>query len=129
MVLDDLSEYLSEQGFGTVGVDIFVGIIPSQPLEFICLTQEYGYDVHYTLEERPYRYVEDRIIMMCKNPNYKLAVEKSDAVLLALGSIHNQKINETFYLHVAPEHPSYLLDIDVQRSCFIGGYIRVFRYT
>lgn len=127
-VLDDLGLYLEENGLGTLGQTIFLGVIPSEPASFIVITSEYGYDVHYTMEERNMRYEENRLIVLAKDPQYNVAQQKAQQIYVLLGAIHNQNINGRFYLRVSPEHPVYFFEIDAQRNNFLGFYVKTFNY-
>jgi hypothetical protein len=124
-VLDDLGLYLQENGFGQLGSTIFLGVLPSEPVSYLALTEEYGYDVYYTLEEVQMRYEEPRLIVWSKNPRYEVARSIAQDVYKLFGAIHNQTINGIRYLSCKPEHPPYFNEIDPQRNVFIIFYMEV----
>lgn len=125
--LDDLALYLENNNFGVRGTSIFLGIIPSEPRSFICITQEYGYDSHKVFGIQGIAYDEPRLIVLSKDPLYQTAYEKCDQVYRLFGEVNNQVINETFYLSLLPEMPPYFFEMDAQRDVFIGFYLHVFR--
>lgn len=124
-VLDDLGQFLVQNNFGQLGSTIFLGVLPSEPVAFIALTEEYGYDVYYTLEEPQMRYEEPRLIVWVKNPRYEVARNTSQNIYKLFGAVHNQTINGVRYLACKPEHPPYFNEIDPQRNVFIIFYMEV----
>lgn len=101
-MLSDISTYLKNQGVGTPGTDIFLGLMPNQPDNCIALFEYAGSppDLHWNGE---YPGLQVRV----RNKSYAAARAKIGEVAKKLHGLHEQTLSGTRYLlikaHGAPE--------------------------
>lgn len=93
MLLDDIANYLQTQGIGTVGTDIFRGLMPDQPDNCIALFEYAGSppDLHWNGE---YPGLQVRV----RNKSYSAGRAKIGAVVDVLHGLTEQVLGTTRYL-------------------------------
>lgn len=93
MLLDDIASHLQSQGIGTVGTNIFKGLLPDQPDNCIALFEYAGSppDLHW---EGEYPGLQVRV----RNKSYSAGREKIGSVVSKLHGLCEQTINSTRYL-------------------------------
>ena len=69
---DDIAEYLEDQSLGTVGTDIFVGQLPDDPDNAICVAQTAGKPPDY-LGAQEYAGIQIRVRNTDHDTGYALA--------------------------------------------------------
>ena len=101
-MLSDISTYLKNQGVGTPGTDMFLGLMPDQPDNCIALFEYAGSppDLHWNGE---YPGLQVRV----RNKSYAAARTKIGEVAKKLHGLHEQTLSDTRYLLIrargAPE--------------------------
>lgn len=92
-MLVDISTFLATKKVGTVGVDIFSGLMPDQPDSCIALFEYAGSppDLHWAGE---YPGLQVRV----RNKSYAAARAKIGEVMTALHGLHEQTLSGTRYL-------------------------------
>ena len=92
-MLNDISTYLQAQGVGTVGTDIFLGLMPDQPDNCIALFEYAGSppDLHW---EGEYPRLQVRV----RDKSYAAARAKIGTVAALLHGLHEQVLSDTRYL-------------------------------
>jgi hypothetical protein len=92
-MLNDIGTYLQDQGVGTVGTDIFLGLMPDQPDNCIALFEYAGSppDLHWNGE---YPGLQVRV----RNKSYAAARTKIGEAMIALHGLHEQTLSGTRYL-------------------------------
>ena len=92
-MLSDIGNYLQAQGIGTLGTNIFLGMIPDKPDNCIALFEYAGSppDLHWNGE---YPGLQVRV----RNKSYAAARTKIGEVMAALHGLHEQTLSGTRYL-------------------------------
>ena len=93
MMLKEVGTYLQTQGIGTLGADIFLGLMPDQPDSCIVLFEYAGSppDLHWNGE---YPGLQVRV----RNKGYAAARTKIGEVIDKLHGLHEQTLCGTRYL-------------------------------
>ena len=93
MMLKEIGTYLQTQGIGTLGADIFLGLMPDQPDNCIALFEYAGGppDLHWAGE---YPGLQVRV----RNKGYAAARTKIGEVMDELHGLHEQTLHGTRYL-------------------------------
>ena len=94
-MLSDISTYLKNQGVGTPGTDMFLGLMPDQPDNCIALFEYAGSppDLHWNGE---YPGLQVRV----RNKSYAAARTKIGGAMTALHGLHETVLGGTRYLLV-----------------------------
>ena len=92
-MLCEISTYLKNQGVGTPGTDMFLGLMPDQPDNCIALFEYAGSppDLHWNGE---YPGLQVRV----RNKSYAAARTKIGEAMTALHGLHEQTLSDTRYL-------------------------------
>ena len=92
-MLSDISTYLKNQGVGTPGTDMFLGLMPDRPDNCIALFEYAGSppDLHWNGE---YPGLQVRV----RNKSYAAARTKIGEVMEKLHGLHEQTLSGTRYL-------------------------------
>ena len=92
-MLIDISTYLKNQGVGTPGTDMFLGLMPDQPDNCIALFEYAGSppDLHWNGE---YPGLQVRV----RNKSYAAARTKIGEVMAKLHGLYEQTLSGTRYL-------------------------------
>jgi len=93
VMLNDMGTYLQYQGIGTLGTDLFLGLMPDQPDNCIALFEHAGTppDLHWSGE---YPGLQVRV----RNKSYAAARTKIGEVAKKLHGLHEQTLSGTRYL-------------------------------
>ena len=91
-MLSDIGNYLQAQGIGTLGTNIFLGLMPDQPDNCVALFEYAGSppDLHW---EGEYPGLQVRV----RNKGYAAAREKIEEVVTELHGAHELTLNGTRY--------------------------------
>lgn len=92
-MLREIGTYLATKSIGTVGTDIFLGLMPDQPDNCIALFEYAGSppDLHWNGE---YPGLQVRV----RNKSYAAARTKIGEAMTALHGLHEQTLSGTRYL-------------------------------
>ncbi len=92
-MLSDIGNYLQAQGIGTLGTNIFLGLMPDEPANCIALFEYAGSppDLHWNGE---YPGLQVRV----RNKSYAAARTKIGEVMEKLHGLHEQTLSGTRYL-------------------------------
>lgn len=118
MLLEDIGQYLQSQGIGTLGVDIFLGILPSESDNCIALFEYAGSppDLHWNGEY-------PGLQVMVRNADYPAGRVKIEQVKNTLHGLYEQVLNGTRYLLIkAKQSPECLGLDDNQRYEFVINF-------
>ena len=120
MLLDDITDYLSSSGVGTVGDTIFKGLLPSNAPEVCVIVYETGgvqpiramsSAVGSVVVERP------RIQVVCRAGEYDYAIARSKAqqIYALLEGFSERTINNVTYKYIAAVQSPFLMSRDKDR--------------
>ena len=93
MMLKEIGTYLQSQGMGTLGADLFLGLMPDQPDNCIALFEYAGSppDLHW---EGEYPRLQVRV----RDKSYAAARAKIGSIVALLHGLHEQVLSNTRYL-------------------------------
>lgn len=97
MMLNEIGSYLQAQGAGTLGVDMYLGLMPEQPDNCIAIFEYAGNPPALTHDggiERPGLQVKVR------NTSYPAGRSKISEVVNVLHRLSNETINGTRYIFI-----------------------------
>ena len=106
-MLSDIGNYLQVQGIGTLGTNIFLGMVPDKPDNCIVLFEYAGSppDLHWNGE---YPGLQVRV----RNKSYTAARTKIGEVMAALHGLHEQTLSGTRYLLIKARSSPEILKRD-----------------
>lgn len=93
MMLNEIGTYLQSQEIGTLGANLFLGLMPDQPDNCIALFEYAGSppDLHW---EGEYPGLQVRV----RNKSYAMARAKIEQIRDLLHGLHDKKLSGTRYL-------------------------------
>lgn len=109
MLLDDIGNYLQSEGIGTIGTDIFLGLLPDTPDNCVALLEVEGkppYLAYGVDEERPVLQVKVR------NTQYAAGRSKIEDVVTLLHVLHNTTLGGKRYLSIVAAQSPYSMGYD-----------------
>jgi hypothetical protein len=130
VLLDAIAQYLEGQGLGTVGTDIFKGIMPDSP-DFCSAIFEYGgsspvramaANAGSMLAENPSFQVCTRSNRMGSNNAYPTARNKVEALYTALDGYSGNLSGTSYYWIEAVSSPAYLTTDENGRYLFVCNF-------
>ena len=106
-MLSDIGNYLQVQGIGTLGTNIFLGMVPDKPDNCIVLFEYAGSppDLHWNGK---YPGLQVRV----RNKSYAAARTKIGEVMAALHGLHEQTLSGTRYLLIKARSSPEILKRD-----------------
>lgn len=130
MVLDDLADLASSQGHGTVGTDLFKGLLPAQPDACVAILGPYGGAppveamagaAGRALAERP------RVQVVARAPRHDAAHKKARDLWRSLDGLPARSINGVAYLSVFALQTPFHLETDGNGRAVIACNYEVVR--
>lgn len=117
MLLDDVGDYLSSGGLGTVGTDIFKGWMPDAPPAAIAIYETGGRAPDHSMASTAGAAVAvewPRVQVVCRADSfdYDAARTKAHSVFKLLDGLPPRAINGVSYLWGAAVQSPFLLDRD-----------------
>ena len=114
MLLDDIADYLSTQGVGTVATDLFKSIMPDAPDDCIALFESGGHDPLHTMGAQAGQAVLERptLQVLCRSSRYDSARALALQVDQVLNGARDLTINGISYQWIVARHPPIQLGRD-----------------
>lgn len=106
MILDEMADYLSTQGYGTVcssgDFGIFKGRAPEAPYRCIALFEYGGLPAIHTMSSSPGQASPEqpRMQVYVRSPNYSSGRAKMNSIWKALDQLANVTMNGTPYYYI-----------------------------
>ncbi len=116
MILDDIADYLSSGGIGSVGTDIFKGYLPDTPDVVTVVFETEGLGAYHTMNADPGRAVAERpaVRVVCRSEmgGYESARTMARSVFRLLEGLPTRDINGVDYKWGAARRSPYLFGRD-----------------
>lgn len=126
MLLDDIGDYLSSQGIGTVGTDIFKGFLPEATTAAVALYETGGRGPDVAMGAGPIGSTVamewPRVQVVCRADEYDYATARSKAhdIFKLLHGMPARVINSTSYQWAAAVQSPYLMGRDESNRVLIS---------
>ena len=129
MLLDDLADYLSTQGIGTVGTDIFKAMSPDTPDDVVVLYESGGFPAEHTMTTGPGQAVLERptVQIVCRSARYDSAREVAHQVDQILNGARDTIINGITYRWIEAMQPPFHISRDARDRQEVGCNYRIQR--
>lgn len=118
----DIANYLQTHGVGTVGTDIFVGVMPASPADVVTL-YDYGGEpsfLHWGGEEA-------RVQVVARSASYLTAEAKVRSLYEMLHGLAETTVGTRRVLLVQALQPPFLLTRDDQGRSLVACNFRILR--
>lgn len=94
-IVNDIADYLEDQGLGTVGTTIFVGYEPDSPANCICIFDTGGVTPSIDLPtKRP------TFQILIRSANYTTGKANLDSIRSLLHNKYNETIGDNYYFSI-----------------------------
>lgn len=127
MILDELAALLESWGVGTVGTDIFKGIMPDTPDVAVALLETGGDPPTRMLSPTDTALENPRIAIWARGApdDYTGPRTKAQSAFEALDNVRNDPVGGTRYLDAAPLQQPFLVSRDENSRVIIGFNVAV----
>jgi hypothetical protein len=115
MLLDEIGTYLQAQGVGTVGTDLFQGLMPDDVDAVVSIYETPGASPIYVHDDvTGIKLEQPRLAVWARGvrEDYAAPRQKAEDVVTALAAVRNQTLSGTRYLRVRVTQPPFLLRRD-----------------
>jgi len=127
MLLDDIGDYLSSGGLGTLGTDMFLSTLPDEPDTVISIFETGGSSPMHTMGANPPLAEFPSFQVICRARRYDDArVLAKDADIL-LNGVRNRLINGVMYRWIMAQQSPFFISRDEQNREEIGCNYSVVR--
>lgn len=125
MILDDLSDYLSSQGIGTIGTDLFKASLPSTPDAAVALFKYGGPAPVHMMSAGPGTAIVERphLQVLARHTHPANAEKKAQDIWTLLDALGDKTINGVRYLSVyAIQTPFFFQKDETGRFTYACNY-------
>ena len=126
-VLEELGTYLAAQGVGTVGTDIFYGLLPDSPTPATAVLEYPGREGDYIQERAKVAIEYPRIQVRARAATYAAGRALIELSYQALDAIINATLSGTRYLAVRPIQAPFLLERDANLALVFAFNVEAHR--
>lgn len=128
-VLEDIGTRIQSAGYGTLGTNLFLGLLPDKPDHAVCIYEYRGFDPDETMGGNGVPVLENvriQVVVRDTDANYATAKTKAMNIWKNLSQVQDTTLSGTRYLHIRPMSSPYLLDRDEEmRGKIICNYLVV----
>ena len=130
MLLDDMADYASSQGHGTIGTNLFKGALPSTPDACVAILGPYGAappvramagSAGQALAERP------RVQVIARDTRYDAAQKKAQDLWFSLDGVQARSINGVAYQSIFSLQQPFYLERDANNREVFAFNVEVIR--
>lgn len=118
MLLDDIADYLSSGGLGTVGTDIYKGFMPETPNIVLTVYETGGQEPSRGMAASPGQMQNERprvqVVVRCSEYDYQTARTKLNDAFRLLDGFGDRDINGVRYKWIGAIHSPALMGRDEQ---------------
>ncbi len=121
MLLAEMADYLSTNGIGTQGTDLFYGFMPDTPNTAVALYETGGLSAAHGMAPSPglAKAERPRLQVVARSTDYDVARLKIDAVWKLLDGLGDVVISGTRYLGVYAVSSPYPMGRDAEGRAFL----------
>lgn len=120
MLLDDIGDYLSSGGVGTLATDLFLGELPDTPDTCVAVFETGGFDPVYTMKQRAPVAKRPSIQVICRAKRYDVARLLAGKVDQLLSGLRYREINGVMYKWIQAQQEPFFIDKDENEREEIG---------
>lgn len=123
MILDELLGYLSDQGAGTGGTNLFAGQMPDKPDTATAILLYPGRPPEYEQDDNLPAFEYPRVQILCRDPSYPAAFTKALLAWHALSGVTNVTLAGVLYQAIRPlSSPFFLRRDERNRAEIVCNY-------
>jgi hypothetical protein len=125
-LLDALGAFLVTEGVGTLGTNIFLGLMPDTPDECVVL-YEYGGGAPGQVfgSDNATPWESSSVQVMARSATYAAARTKARAAYAALQKVANETLSGISFLRVDPVQSPFFVQRDENRRVYFSANYRV----
>jgi hypothetical protein len=122
MLLDELADYLSTNGLGTVGTNLFKGFLPDETNEAGAIYETGGFFPVRGFASGPGQAKAERprVQVVFRSTSYQSARTKADTAFKLLDGLGDVTLSGTRYLWVGAVHSPFLMARDQNQRVLIA---------
>lgn len=110
MILEEVGQFIDDQGLAAWNTDLFIGAIGDLPVEAVLLN-EYGGSVPESTHDKNY-YERPRFQVSVRSARYPDGRSRIESIYQALNQVSNQVLGGTKYLRLFPLQAPFELNRD-----------------
>jgi hypothetical protein len=129
MLLEDITDYLSSGGVGTVGTDIFASMMPDNPDDCVAVYETGGFPSTHVMGSaaKSVAAEEPTILVRCRGTTYSTARVLMHRVEQLLDGMRTRTINGVEYLWAEGMQPPIALGVDLNEREIVSCNYRIMR--
>ena len=112
MLLDEIGNYLQINGVGTLGTDLFTGLLPDAPDAAVAIIEYGGTAPTHTLGGGTAKYEQPRVQVVARATTYSAARSKIETIYKLLQAVSNASLSSVRYLSIEAVQSPFLLTRD-----------------
>ena len=127
MLLDDLGDYLSSGGMGTVGINVFLSLLPDQPDTCVSVFETGGSASLHTMGGTNPVAENPSVQIICRAKTYTTARILAKDVDLLMNGLRNRTINGVKYSWVQGVQAPFFIARDANNREEVGCNYNIIR--
>lgn len=125
-LLDSLGTFLQTEGVGTLGTDIFLGLMPDTPDACVVMYEYAGTGpAQFFGDDDPTPYESTSVQVQVRGATYAAARTKARAAYTALQKVANETLTGIPFLRVDPLQSPFFMARDENRRVLFASNYRV----
>lgn len=129
MLLDDIGDYLSSGGIGTLGVNLFLSMLPDAPDSCVAVFETGGLPSIHTMNGTTPIAEYPSVQVICRAKNYTTARILARDVDFLLNGLRNRTINGVQYKWVQHQQSPFFIMRDENNREEIGCNYNIIRHA
>lgn len=127
-LLQELTQYLHDNGIGVQGQNLFYGREPDMPDSCVTLISYMGMEPTWVHDSDLASTDRPRVQVRCRDLLYDDAEAKAKAIKDAFERVTNTQLSGVFYLGITPLQAPFGMGYDQRNRCLVGFNVQVEKY-
>ncbi len=112
MLLPELGTYLQTAGIGTLGTDLFLGLLPPTPDNCVCIAEYGGMAPEHDMGTLALRYEFPRVQVLVRNTSYATGMLKARDIMGDMAAVANSTMSGVNYFGIDAIQSPFFLNKD-----------------
>lgn len=112
MICEHIAAYLQTLGHGTLGVNLFIDVLPEAPDDVIVVTSSGGFAPSFVQDKRGINTEMPTFQVATRSRSVPSAKAKSHAIYLDLQKLDNVIVDGVFFQRLSPMQPPFAIERD-----------------